>query len=144
MEKLDIQRDTSDLSKELRDWFFDDFVNFIDCPQTDLSMIQNFLIPQMLKDQVLDIFLSEIPLKIRQEGPKNMPHSGFLLVVVTIARVEPHPTCVYASSIHACISLKCELSVRNMIKRSHSLRLRYAIILQNRKQNLCSKVEISH
>ena len=65
MEKLDIQRDTSDLSKELRDWFFDDFVTFIDCPQTDLSMIQNFLIPQIIKDQVLDIFLGEIPLKIR-------------------------------------------------------------------------------
>ena len=66
------------------------------------------------------------------------------LIRLTIARVEHHPTCVYASSIHACISLKCELSVRNMIKHSHSLRLRYAIILQNKKRNLCSKVEISH
>ena len=33
----------------------------------------------MFKDQVLDIFFSEMPLKIRQEGPKNVPHSGFLL-----------------------------------------------------------------
>ena len=40
-------------------------------------MIKNFLIPQMFKDQVLDIFLSEIQFKIRQEGPKNVPHSGF-------------------------------------------------------------------
>ena len=39
-------------------------------------MTQNSLIPQMFKDQVLDIFLSEIPLKIRQ-GPKTVPHSGF-------------------------------------------------------------------
>ena len=117
---------------------------FFDCPQTDLSVIQNFLIPQMFKDQVLDLFFSEIPLKIRQEGPKNVSHSGFLLFRWRSLRVEHHPTCVYASSIHACISLKCELSVRNMIKRSHSLRLRYAIILQNRKRNLCSKVEISH
>ena len=80
MEKLDIQRDTSDLSKSVRDWFFDDFVNFIDCPQTDLLMIQNYLIPQMFKNQVLDIFFSEIPLKIRQEGPKNVPHSGFCVI----------------------------------------------------------------
>ena len=40
-------------------------------------MIQNFLIPQMFKDQVLDIFFSEIPLKIRQEGPKNVPIPDF-------------------------------------------------------------------
>ena len=58
-----------------------------------------------------------------------------LCIPVRIARVEHHPTCVYASSIHACISLKCELSVRNMIKHSHSLRLRDVIILQNRKRN---------
>ena len=45
-----------------------------------LSMIQNFLIPQMFKDQVLDIFFSEIPLKIRQEGPKNVSHSGFCIL----------------------------------------------------------------
>ena len=121
---------------------FDDFVNFIDCPQTDLSMIQNFLIPQMFKDQVLDIFFSET-LKIPKRSQKRAPFR-ISLILVRIARVEHHPTCVYASSIHACISLKCELSVRNMIKRSHSLRLRYAIILQNRKRNLCSKVEISH
>ena len=40
-------------------------------------MTQNSLIPQMFKDQVLDLFFSEIPLKILQEGPKNVLHSGF-------------------------------------------------------------------
>ena len=66
---------------------------------------------------------------------KKGDHPEIFLIVMRIARVCNHPTCVYASSIHACISLKCELSVRNMIKHSHSFRLRYAIILQNRKRN---------
>ena len=35
-EKLDIQRDTSDLNKALRDWFFEIWFYFVDCPQTDL------------------------------------------------------------------------------------------------------------
>ena len=64
--------------------------------------------------------------------------------LVRIARVEHHPTCVYASSIHACISLKCELSVRNMIKRSPQWDWDMQLSYRIGNGIMCSKVEIPH
>ena len=60
---LDIQQNTSDLSISLRDRFFDGFVYFIGCPQTDLPMIQNLLIHHYLGVPILSLFLTEIALR---------------------------------------------------------------------------------
>ena len=133
--KLDIQRDTSDLNKALRDWFFEIWFYFVDCPQTDLINDTKFPnSPNVQGPSSGPLFQWNTIKNPPRRSQKRAPFR-ILCIPVRIARVEHHPTCVYASSIHACISLKCELSVRNMIKHSHSLRLRDVIILQNRKRN---------
>ena len=78
---LDFQQETSDFSQSSRYCQIHKFSKILNVRRLTLSMIQNLLILQMFNDQVLEMFFSVIPLKIHQDGHKNVPHPGFQLHV---------------------------------------------------------------